>query len=76
MSYSDFAYQGFGLVCLKIKCKHFGGDGICIAVMLGEDCPLELLDELEDDWDCEEEVYGESQDQKDKAEQRQDQDRL
>ena len=26
---SDFAYQGFGPVCLKYQCEHWAGDSLC-----------------------------------------------
>ena len=26
---SQFAYQGFGPVCLSLGCRHWGGDGLC-----------------------------------------------
>jgi hypothetical protein len=32
---SDFAYQGFGPVCLKYDCKEWGGDGLCMLAIDG-----------------------------------------
>ncbi len=41
---SMFAYDGFGPACLKIQCKKWGGDGLCMASLdpakYGDYCSL------------------------------------
>ena len=52
---SMFAFEGFGPVCLRFGCEHWGGDGLCdlaIGFVVAEEtgseppkgwCPLEFL---------------------------------
>ena len=45
---SMFAYQGFGPVCLRFECKHWGGDGLCdlaIAFTVADETGSEPLDD-------------------------------